>query len=195
MGDHSTSSLVQPQLIERVGQGNQEAFSELYDQTCGVVFVLAHRILGNPEEASILLQEVYAEIWKRAHEFASEKGTAFTWIMVLARQKGIRRFRSREWSKPIDSEEVKDFDRSLSNVPLIEQNDPCAQKEIRDVLQNVVRQLPKEQAEVLELAYYEGLTLAEIAVRLQEPVGTIKTRIRLAMYKLRASLQSYWSQE
>ena len=115
-------------------------------------------------------------------------------MVTLTRSRAIDKLRSREWKSRIRSEPLENLTIGGMESGEASPFESSVQQELKKVVGSALENLPKEQSEALHLAYYEGLSQAEIAVRLQEPVGTIKTRIRLAMYKLRASLQSYWSQ-
>ncbi len=186
--------LIPSELVLQVGQGDREAFSILYDQSSGILFALAVRMLGE-QEAADLLQDVYVEIWKKASQYNVDRGSPMAWMVTLTRSRAIDKLRSREWKSRIRSEPLENLPVGGMESDEAGPFESSVQQELKKVVGSALENLPKEQSEALHLAYYEGLSQAEIAVRLQEPVGTIKTRIRLAMYKLRASLQSYWSQE
>ncbi len=186
--------LIPSELVLQVGQGDREAFSILYDQSSGILFALAVRMLGE-QEAADLLQDVYVEIWKKASQYKVDRGSPMAWMVTLTRSRAIDKLRSHEWKSRIRSEPLENLTVGGMESGEAGPFESSVQQELKKVVGSALDSLPKEQSDALHLAYYEGLSQAEIAVRLQEPVGTIKTRIRLAMYKLRASLQSYWSQE
>ena len=189
------SPIIAPDLMAQVVQGDRYAFSQLYDLSCSLLFTLAQRILNENEETTELLQEVYVEIWQKAHKYDPKRGSPLSWMVTLTRSRAIDRLRSKGWNarcmtQPLDDQAIPERLVSSSN-PL----ESVATHELREKVGEALRVLPKEQCLALELSYYEGLSHREIADRLNEPVGTIKTRIRLAVIKLREMLQSYWTQE
>jgi RNA polymerase sigma-70 factor (ECF subfamily) len=185
--NHSASTT--PELLIQVAAGDAQAFSVLYDHTSSVLFTLAMRILNNREDASELLQDVYIEVWRKASSFDSQRGSPLAWMITLTRSRAIDRLRSAiaRGTNITDSIHDKPVDDLPSYAP-----DPLevrSLQEFRARVVNAVMELPTAQQEAIELAYYEGLTHTEIAARLNKPVGTIKTRIKLAMNKLRNALR------
>jgi RNA polymerase sigma-70 factor (ECF subfamily) len=185
--NHSASTT--PELLVQVAAGDAQAFSVLYDHTSSVLFTLAMRILNNREEASELLQDVYIEVWRKASSFDSQRGSPLAWMITLTRSRAIDRLRSAavRGANVTDSIHDKPVDELPSYAP-----DPLevrSLQEFRARVVNAVMELPTAQQEAIELAYYEGLTHTEIAARLNQPVGTIKTRIKLGMNKLRYALR------
>jgi RNA polymerase sigma-70 factor, ECF subfamily len=185
--NHSASTT--PELLVQVAAGDAQAFSVLYDHTSSVLFTLAMRILNNREDASELLQDVYIEVWRKAGSFDSQRGSPLAWMITLTRSRAIDRLRSAiaRGTNITDSIHDKPVDDLPSYAP-----DPLevrSLQEFRARVVNAVMELPTAQQEAIELAYYEGLTHTEIAARLNKPVGTIKTRIKLAMNKLRNALR------
>ena len=153
-------------------------------------FSLTLRILGDKDEAAELLQEVYLEIWGRANQFDEGRGSPLAWMVTLTRSRAIDRIRSRQWKSRGSTDSI---DESSTDVPPTSAHDPLefyAQRELRKHVEGAIGELPVEQRQSLELAYYGGLSHREIADQLNEPVGTIKTRIRLAMIKLKSTLQA-----
>jgi RNA polymerase sigma-70 factor (ECF subfamily) len=186
---------IDPGLLSLVAKGDRQAFSELYDQSCQVLFGLSLRILENREEAEDLLQEVYAEVWRKSVRYDDRRGSPIAWLVTLTRSRAIDRLRARavRGYHATDS-----FDPALVADKRAEEPDAFEQQasaELRMVVSEAVTALPIDQRRALELAYYEGLSQSEIAERLNEPLGTIKTRIKLAMGKLRVALRSTWDAE
>ena len=162
----------------------------MYDQSSSVLFSLTLRILGDKDEAAELLQEVYMEIWRRANQFDEGRGSPLAWMVTLTRSRAIDRLRSRQWRSRGSTDPI---DETSSDVALRSVHDPLefsAQRELRKHVEGALGDLPAEQRQSLELAFYRGLSHREIADQLNEPVGTIKTRIRLAMMKLKSTLQT-----
>ena len=186
------SLTIDPDLVTRVGKGDYQVFSELYHRTSSLLFTLALRILGDRDEAADLLQEVYLEVWHKVIRYDTGRGSPIAWLVTMTRSRAIDRLRSRA-SKGYG---VTD---SLDKTPATQVQDQTpgpfethADLELRGLVAKALAELPAAQQQALELAYYEGLSHAEIAARLNEPLGTIKTRIKLGMNKLHAALRSYW---
>ena len=129
------------------------------------------------------------EIWRRANQFDDGRGSPLAWMVTLARSRAIDRLRSRQWKSRRTTDSI---DESSLVEGLTSANDPLesyVQRELRKRVEGALADLPTEQRQSLELAYYSGLSHREIADQLNEPVGTIKTRIRLAVLKLKSTLQ------
>ncbi|MEW6544783.1 MAG: sigma-70 family RNA polymerase sigma factor [Nitrospirota bacterium] len=190
----SVSSTVQPALLARVAKGDQQAFEQLYDQSSSLLFTLAVKILGDRDEAAELLQEVYLEIWRKSLRFDAGRGTPTAWLVTVTRSRAIDRLRAgtargHGRTDPLDAAaaaELKD-DRPS---PL----DDRAGQELRTAVEKALADLPEDQQQAVMLAFYEGLSHTEIAARLNQPLGTVKTRIRLGMGKLKDDLRPWWDQ-
>lgn len=186
---------IDPGLLSLVAKGDQEAFSELYDRSCQILFGLSLRILENREEAEDVLQEVYAEVWRKSVRYDERRGSPIAWLVTLTRSRAIDRLRARAARGYHATESL---DPALVADTPADQPDAFQQQataELRTVVSQALAALPAEQRLALELAYYEGLSQSEIAERVKAPLGTVKTRIKLAMGKLRAALQSAWGDE
>lgn len=189
------ASQIDPKLLARVVKGDHQAFSQLYDQSSTLLYTMALRILGNREEAAELLQDVYLEVWRKVSRYDVGRGTPVAWLVTLTRSRAIDRLRSRAargYQKSTDSLD------SAQAAHVQDRNpgpfDAQADQEIRTLIGGAMAALPQAQQQALELAYYEGLSHAEIAARLNQPLGTVKTRIKLGMSKLRESLRRCWDQ-
>jgi len=186
-----TASAIDPTLLARVVKGDQPAFSQLYDHSSTLLFTLAVRILGNQEEAAELLQDVYLEVWRKVSRYDVGRGTPMAWLVTLTKSRAIDRLRAKtsrgyRATNPLEAgaaAQVADPGPS----PLETQAD----QELRIAVGKAVAGLPQAQQQAIELAYYEGLSHTEIAARLNQPLGTVKTRIKLGMSKLRESLQQW----
>jgi RNA polymerase sigma-70 factor, ECF subfamily len=188
-------SSVDRNLLARIAKGNQEAFEQLYMQTSPLLYTLVLRIVGKPPEAADLLQEVYLEAWRKASNYDPARGSPLAWLVTLARSRAIDRVRALAARGKNVTASLDDL--SASN--LVAQNadalDIRAANERQALVLASLKSLPTVQQQVIALAFYEGLTHAEISERLNVPLGTIKTRIRLAMEKLRDGLQPLWEEE
>lgn len=186
-----TTSMIDPNLLALVAKGDQQAFSQLYDHSSTLLFTLAVRILGNREEAAELLQDVYFEVWRKVSRYDVGRGTPVAWLITLTKSRAIDRLRARaargyRATNSLEAETAMQV-ADPSPSPLETQ----ANQELRLAVGTAVAGLPQAQQQALELAYYEGLSHAEIAQRLNQPLGTVKTRIKLGMSKLRDGLQQW----
>jgi RNA polymerase sigma-70 factor, ECF subfamily len=186
---------IHPGLLSLVAKGDRRAFSELYDQSCQVLFGLSLRILENREEAEDLLQEVYAEVWRKSVRYDDRRGSPIAWLVTLTRSRAIDRLRARAVRGYHATESLDPAIMADTRTDEPDAFEQQASAELRSVVYEALAALPTDQRRALELAYYEGLSQSAIAERLKEPLGTIKTRIKLAMGKLRITLQSVWDVE
>jgi RNA polymerase sigma-70 factor (ECF subfamily) len=185
------ASTIDPALLARVAKGDHQAFSQLYDLSSTLLFTLAVRILGNHEEAAELLQDVYLEVWRKVSRYDVGRGTPIAWLVTLTKSRAIDRLRAR-------AARGYQATGSLEAGPATQLTDdgpsPFESKvdqELRAAVVAAVSGLPQAQQQAIELAYYEGLSHTEIASRLNQPLGTVKTRIKLGMSKLREGLQQW----
>lgn len=175
------------QLIQAVAQGDRQAFEMLYDRYASVVFGLALKMLGDREVAEEAVQEIFWRIWQRAKSF--DRSRAFApWLFGIAHNYCIDELRRRR-ARPQPVYEDDDHPVLSSIADDADVSEAALQSEQRRVVLNALRELPAEQRQALELAYFGGLTQQEIATRLGNPLGTIKTRMRLGLQKLRSLLQ------
>ncbi|MDQ2866941.1 MAG: sigma-70 family RNA polymerase sigma factor [Verrucomicrobiota bacterium] len=175
-------------VIARVAQGERAAFPLLYDRLSRPLFSLALKMLRDQADAEDLLQDVFVQIWKRAPSYDPRQSSVFSWAVLLTRSRAIDRLRSRMRRSQVivpslegDEAETTLPDASTggSGSDIIEKKDEAAR--VRAALQN----LPQEQREAIELAFLSGLTHHEIAERLEQPLGTVKARIRRGLLRLR----------
>ena len=189
-----TTSTIDPDLLARINKGDQQAFSQLYDHTSTLLYTLALRILGSREEADELLQDVYLEVWRKVARYDVGRGTPVAWLITLTRSRAIDRLRARAargyQSATAQDESAAARVRDLGPSPFETQAD----QELRMAVGTAMTGLPPAQQQAIELAYYEGLSHVEIAARLNQPLGTVKTRIKLGMSKLRETLRHCWDQ-
>ncbi len=174
------------ELIQRVARGEQSALAVLYDSTSRMVLGLALRILGDRYSAEEVLLDVYTQVWRQASSFDVNRGLPLAWLMTITRTRAIDRLRSgkhyQQRREPLDL--VMD-ERSAQPNP----EEASATSERQALVRSALESLSPEQREVIELAYYLGLSHSEIAARLGLPLGTVKTRARLGMMKLCDLLQ------
>ncbi len=170
-------------LIEAVAAGDSQAFSQLYDRLSGPLHTLCLRMLGSTEEAEDALQEAFMVIWRRASSYDAQYGAVFTWAVHLTKCKIIDHLRSRDRRlRVIDGNDLVTEPQTAGGTDAAaaaEQNERAGR------MRRVIGELPAEQSEVIELAFYGDLTHHEISARLGQPLGTVKARIRRALLKLR----------
>ena len=185
------------ELLKQITQERDAgALSKLYDLHGPGLFALARRILKNDTEAEDVIQEIFIYVWNQSRLFDPARGNASQWLSLLTRSRSIdrlRRRRSRQshevgFIAPSEEEPLAAWEPA---GPDPEPLDELRRKEETERVLKTLVQLPEEQRKVIELAYYEGLSQSEIAERLAEPLGTVKTRMRLGMMKLSAGLQEY----
>ena len=169
-----------------VAGGSAESLAALYDEASSALYGLALRILGNAADAEEVLLEVFEQIWRSAAKFDPERSGAWRWLTVLTRSRAVDRLRARaSKQKREDPRRFDDWDLS-SPEPSPDEASMFRQQQAH--IRQSLNALPREQREALELAYFSGLTHVEIATTLRVPLGTIKTRIRMGMDKLRIAL-------
>ena len=171
------------ELLHAVARGDEAALARLYDQYRVILFGLLVRILGSREEAEDILQDVFIQVWRRAANFDEKRGKPFTWLVTLARSRAIDRLRLLGARQRLAQSAAKDQAEEVSDAL-----SDAIQSGQREIVQRALAELPEEQKQALELAYYEGLTQSEIASQLGTPLGTVKTRMRSGMTKLRGLL-------
>jgi len=170
--------------IARMAGGDDQALGELYDRHAKPVYSLALRILQDSADAEDVVQEVFSQAWRQAARYDVSRGAVAAWLLAVARSRAIDRLRSRR-ARPDHADEVSaDAAIDASAPPDMEILSAERIARVRAALDT----LPMLQRIAIELAYYEGLTHTEIAARLEQPLGTVKTRIRLALTKLRDTL-------
>ncbi len=171
-------------LLERVAGKDSQALADLYDRYAPVALALAGRILGDRSEAEDVLQVVFTRVWTDAARYDPAKGSPTSWLLSWVRNGAIDRLRRREALQRATL-------HSIGHAAPGQQDEAHgheASAEDRERLKQAVAALPADQRQVIELAYFEGLSQTQIAQRLGEPLGTVKTRVRLGMNKLRQAL-------
>jgi RNA polymerase sigma-70 factor, ECF subfamily len=179
-GSESTAA-----LVAAIAAGDREAFGRFYDLTAPMAFGLIRRVLRDPDAAAEVLQEVFWQVWQDAPRFDPKRGSAEAWLVMRAKTRAIDRLRS---IRRRDRTFVAPVDESVTPPSAEPAPDPAVEAEDRSLVQAALAQLPEAQRRVIELAFFEGLTQTEIATRLGEPLGTVKTRARLALDRLRGVL-------
>jgi len=179
------------EMMARIGHRDQSAFSTLYDRLSGPLYSLAMKMLGDPAEAQDALQDVFLQICSRAGTYDPEQSSVFSWAVLLTRSRVIDRLRARGRRLRVVAGSTEDEEHGTTDASTVESAADTAEKSdeatrVRYVLTN----LPSEQREAIEMAFFEHLTHHEIAARLEQPLGTIKARIRRGLLKLRERLRT-----
>jgi len=170
-------------LLHAAARGDEDALAAIYDRYNLILFSLILRILGSREEAEDVLQEAFLQIWQRASDYDEGRGRVFTWLVTIARSRALDRARSRVFRERAETSEaatLKEHDDTAAVIFATGQG---------EMLRAALTELPDEQRLALYLAYFEGLTQTEIAKRLSQPLGTVKTRMRSGIIKLRQILR------
>ncbi len=183
----SAPALDDATLVRRIAARDQPALGELYDRFSSLLLALVRRILSNEAEAEEILQEVFLQVWNQAQRYDPRRSSVSTWLVLIARSRAIDRLRSRQ---------VKD--RTLSHLQQEKRHQHTSpegpgsvlMRQRRQRLRCEMQELPDEQRQVLELAFFRGMTQSEIAASTGIPLGTVKTRTLLAMKKLRNALSN-----
>jgi RNA polymerase sigma-70 factor (ECF subfamily) len=177
--------LADQSALARMARGDQAALAELYDRHARPVYSLALRILRERADAEDVVQDVFAQVWSQAGRYDTSRGAVAAWLLMMARSRAIDRLRARN-ARPETAADAQVVER-LPDAAAPQDLQLLSAEQVRNLV-SALNQLPASQRTALELAYYEGLTHVEIADRLSEPLGTVKTRIRQAVIRLRESL-------
>ena len=173
------------ELLSAVAKGDQTAFAALYDRVGAQVYGLARRVLRDPSQSEEITQEVLLEVWRTASRFDASRGSANGWILTMAHRRAVDRVRSEQASRNRD-QRVATRDAGAAGYDVVAED-----VEIRMEQQQVRKALDKLtdlQREAVELAYYQGYTYREVAELLDAPVGTVKTRLRDGLIRLRDTI-------
>jgi RNA polymerase sigma-70 factor, ECF subfamily len=187
-GPEARASDVDVQLVRRMQAGESAALGEFYDRWFPVVNCLITRVLKVANDAEDVVEETFWQAWRQAGRYEPERGTVQTWLLTMARSRALDRLRAnrRRREESIEDDDAPGF-AAFAQSP----SDPSLDvehSERRRMVLAALAELPPEQRQALELGYFSGLSQTEIAERTGQPLGTIKTRMRLAMLKLRERL-------
>ncbi len=177
---------VDRQIISEVATGSGDALGRLYDRHAGMVYGLACRIVQAVEDAEEVVQDVFAQVWREAPRYEQRRASVAGWLVMLTRARAIDRLRSRR-SRP-------DLGPAATAAsPLLASADPDPETQVVTAasayaVRTAMTTLPERERHLVELAYFEGLTHTELAERTGTPLGTVKTRLRTAMFTLRGAL-------
>jgi RNA polymerase sigma-70 factor (ECF subfamily) len=173
-------------LVARIAQGDRDAFGRFYDAFAGLSLGLIRRILRDPAASEEVLQEVFWQIWQDAGRYDPRRGSVEAWVVMRSKTRAIDKLRAiRRREKTF----VAPVDESFARPAEAPGENPGVAAETRGRVRSALDSLPEPQRRVVELAFFEGLTQSEIASRLGEPLGTVKTRARLGLERLRSLMK------
>lgn len=172
-------------LLQRLALGDEAAFALLYDRYGKPAYSLAFRILGDGSDAEDVVQEAFLNIWRMARSFDMRRGNARTWILSVIHHRAVDIYRLRRGKPQMNL--PSDFQQPLIEAGEVWQE--VANNLDREAIERALGKLPEEQRKAIELAYFAGYTHMEIAEITQMPLGTVKSRIRIGMEKLRNLLK------
>ena len=180
---YATISMPDQDLIRQVAQRNKTAFNSLYDRYCQLVLSLAWRVLSERQEAEDVVQEVFLQVWREAASYDQKRGSLCAWLTTITRSRAIDKVRSRKSRRIYDhaSQDILELDEQLPDREIHQDKN----LDNRILIRKAFASLAREQQIAIEMAYYEGMSQTEIAEALKEPLGTIKTRIRSGLTKLK----------
>jgi RNA polymerase sigma-70 factor, ECF subfamily len=171
-------------LLESIAAGDRAAFAELYDLLASRVLGLVIRLIRDRAQAEEVAQEVFLEVWQQARRFDPSRGTAITWVLTMAHRRAVDRIRSAQASRDRDTREgIRDFRPAYDSV-----SEAVEVRVEGERVRRALERLTALQRQAVTLAYYGGYTSGEVAEMLQVPVGTVKTRLRDGLIRLRDEL-------
>jgi len=182
------SSEADADAMRRMAAGDGGALAELYDRHGRAMFSLAVRILRDEGDAEEIVQDVFAQAWRQASRYDTTRGVVVAWLLMMTRSRAIDRLRARRGQPPLDSDHPSALRDAADAAPPVDLALLTAEDISR--VRAALDALPDAQRMAIELAFHEGLTHTEVAERLEQPLGTIKTRIRVGLLRLRAALPS-----
>jgi RNA polymerase sigma-70 factor (ECF subfamily) len=178
------------ELISAICLGSERAMEIFYERYCRYAYALAYRILHESSAAEDIVQEVFLSVWRKANTYQRQQGSVYSWLQAIVHHRTIDRIRSvahrdNQWA-PLQAEGEQD-----PPSPQLDVWEQAWQKEQSQLIRLAMAQLPIEQRDVIELAYFHGYTHAEIAAQKQIPLGTVKGRMRLGLQKMKYFLQEH----
>lgn len=179
-------------LMLAVVNRDELAFAVLYDRYADLVYSTSARVLADSQLAEDATQDIFVRLWRRPEAFIADRGRFVSWLMSVVRNRAVDELRARGRRQKREGSPGSEIQETALAMLAAESDDPAREAQVHEdqrIVRRALVQLPAEQRAALELAYFGGLTQQEIANQLGEPLGTVKTRIRLGMQKLRRALQ------
>lgn len=192
-GESPYGELNDEELMQRLAYRDLRAFEALYNRYGDLVYSTCLRVVRDAQLAEDILQEVFLRLWRKPESYVAQRGRFPTWLLSVTRNRSVDEIRSRVRRQRHENSPQ----RQERDLPASQDQDPALSAQLADqqrLIRAALAELPEEQRLAIELAYFGGLTQQEIAVKLGQPLGTVKTRIRLGMQKLRTALtaQARW---
>lgn len=187
-GDSDYAELGDEELMRRLYHRDKRAFEAIFDRYGDLVYSTVLRVLRDAHLAEDVSQEIFVRLWRKPQSYVAERGRFLTWLIAVTRNRAVDEVRSRGRRQRHETASPEEQEREL---PAGDSIDPALNAQLSEqarIVRAALAELPPEQREIIELAYFGGLTQQEISERLDQPLGTVKTRIRLGMQKLRAAL-------
>jgi RNA polymerase sigma-70 factor (ECF subfamily) len=175
-------------LVKQMAQGNQDALGRLYDETSSSVNGLLLRMLAHRQDAEEVLMDVYMKAWKNAAAYSPERASVQAWLMMMARSVAIDRIRRRSTQPDTTAVDVEDAPEPVA--PETSPEEQTSRNQWKTEVLRALNELPREQRDALMLAFFEGLSHSELAARLGQPLGTVKSRVRVGLLRLREILDA-----
>ncbi|MGH3435580.1 MAG: ECF RNA polymerase sigma factor SigK [Sciscionella sp.] len=184
LGDDEVGPPSAEELLQRVTRGDQAAFGQLYDRLAAPVFGVITRVIRNPAQSEEVTQEVMVEVWRKSNQYAATRGSVQSWVLTMAHRRAVDRVRSEQSAS---DREVR-AGRLSADRPFDEVAENTVAKLERERVRHCLSALTELQRESVTLAYYSGYTYREVAELLHSPLGTVKTRLRDGLIRLRDCL-------
>jgi RNA polymerase sigma-70 factor (ECF subfamily) len=177
------------ELMERIVRRDSKALEELYERFSKALYSVILSIVKKKEDAEEILCEIFFQVWEKAPSYDLGKGSVYTWLLTMARNRAIDKIRSKSYkNQRQENDEIEEMD-VFTNEDKHNQLDNVVLTERAEIVKSALMQIAPDQRQVLEVAYFEGYTQSEIAERLGVPVGTVKTRMRTGMKTLHGLLK------
>ena len=194
MPDPAVPPSADAELVSRAARGDERAIGLLYDRYGGVLYAVAYRIVGQPADAEEVVLEAFAQAWREAARFEAGRGSVAGWLTMIARSRALDLVRGRSRRDRMTASAAADRPDGSPGMSEFRPDPAKAldHDERRQQVQQALATLSPPQRQAIELAYFEGLSQSEIAERLAEPLGTVKTRVRLGMQKMRECLRPFY---
>ena len=170
--------------MERIADGQSQALGELYDRYAPLVFSVIRKILRHEEDAEEALQDTWLQLWRRPHAYNPERGSVAAWLVTMGRSRALDLYRSRSSRKRAEEKNIID-----DPTPSVSASLSAEERELRERMAVEWQHLEPQHRQVLELAFWEGLSQSEIAKRIGSPLGTVKSWMRQGVLRLQGNFQ------
>jgi len=181
--DYVDESAGDIEMLQQIGQRDVAAFQAFYRKFSGLLYSTIQRVLNDHQDTEDIMQEVLMQVWQKAHLYEPTKGKPMTWVTTMARNRAIDRIRSKQRRSKLN-DDFENESRVIQPEFVDDTTDVLIAKESDQAIHSAVMELTPDQREAIQLAYFSGLTQSEVADRLNEPLGTVKARIRRGVQRL-----------